>query len=201
MATWPKTDAALIAQLSNPADHDAWRSFDSTYRLVIYRFARRNGQDHHGAEEIAAEVLRRVARVSVRWATNRPPDHLAAWLTRVSKNALLNLVCRELGKRGTGGTTHQLNLLQRPTPTQLSQTRWSEDYQREIFRQAAERIRGDFDSQSWNAFWQTHVEGEPIAIVAKELGKSHGAIYAIRSRVMRRLRSEVKLIESEMSNR
>ncbi|MGB7344250.1 MAG: sigma-70 family RNA polymerase sigma factor [Pirellulaceae bacterium] len=200
MSAWPTTDALLLHHLSDPSNHDAWQRFDTIYRPTVYRFARRSGIKHHDAEEIAAEALRRVARAAVRWSTDRPPDQFAAWLTRVSKNALLNLVCRELTKRGTGGTTHQLNLLERPSPTELSQTRWAEDHRREIVRHAAGRIRDDFDIDSWTAFWRTHVDGDSIVDVAADLGKTPGAIYAVRSRIVRRLREEVRSIEAEESS-
>jgi RNA polymerase sigma-70 factor (ECF subfamily) len=196
MAVWPTTDPSLIHQLGDLTNHDAWQQFDSLYRPIVYRFVRRSGADHHDAEEVAADVVRRVARAAVRWSDSRPPDRFAAWLTQVAKNSLLNLVCRELSKRGTGGTTHQISLLERPAATEASRRRWDEDYQRERVRLAAARIRDDFDDDSWAAFWQTHVEGVPIAEVAHRLGKSTGAIYAIRSRIVRRLRKEVEAIES-----
>ncbi len=153
--------------------------------------------DHHDADEVTSDVMRRVARAATRWSDQRPPAQFAAWLTRVAKNSLLNLVCRELSKRGTGGTTHQMTLLERPAANDVSKQLWEEDRKRELVRIAAKRIRDDFDQDSWTAFWNTHVEGEPIAEVAGRLGKTAGAIYAIRSRIVRRLRDEVQAIESE----
>lgn len=199
MAVWPTTDPSLIHRLGDPTNHDAWQRFDTLYRPIVYRLARRRGADHHHAEEVAADVMRRVARAAGRWSQQRPPDRFAAWLTRVANNSLLNLVCRELAKQGRGGTTHQQTLMERCTADELSRSWWAEDRQRELVRLAAERIRGDFDETSWSAFWQTHVEGEPIAEVARRLEKSSGAIYAIRSRIVRRLRSEVANIEAEAS--
>ena len=86
--------------------------------------------------------------------------------------------------------------MQRASANDVSRQLWSEDRRRELVRLAAARIRDDYDDDSWNAFWRTHVEGEPIAEVANQLGKSTGAIYAVRSRIVRRLRGEVEEIES-----
>ena len=199
MPLWPTTDHALIAQLGDPNNERSWHDFDALYRRVIYRFACRSGADHHTSEEVAADVLRRVSRASLRWGKERPPEHFAAWLRRVAKNSLLNHVCRELNRRGTGGTTHQLELSQRAAPTDLASSRWEEDRQREILILASRRIEGDFDPASWQAFWETHIEGESIASVSQKLGKSSGAIYAIRSRVIRRLRNEVNAIVNDLS--
>ncbi len=195
MSAWPSTDPSLLLGLADPANHEAWQRFDSLYRPVIYRFVRRSGVDHHGAEDVTADVMRRVARAAARWTADRPPEKFAAWLTQVAKNALLNLVCRELSRRGTGGTTHQMSLDQRPAASSVSRERWEDDRRSEMMRLAADQIRDEFDSSSWQAFWMTHVEGESIADVAAKLEKSVGAIYAIRSRIVRRLRSQVRVIE------
>jgi DNA-directed RNA polymerase specialized sigma24 family protein len=157
VAVWPTTDPSLIRRLGDTTNHDAWRRFDSLYRPIVYRFARRWGADHHHAEEVAADVMRRVARAAVRWSKHRPPERFAAWLTRVARNSLLNLVCRELSKQGRGGTTHQQTLLERPAANEVSRRWWDEDWKRELVRLAAARIRDDFDDDSWSAFWQTHV--------------------------------------------
>ena len=64
-------------------------------------------------------------------------------------------------------------------------------YRREVFRWAAERTRSEFAVDTWQAFWMTTVERKPATTVAAELGKSIGAVYTARSRVMQRLRAVV----------
>ena len=65
------------------------------------------------------------------------------------------------------------------------------EYQRELFRWAAREVRGEFAQTTWLAFWHTAVEGLSIPAVAAELGKTVGAVYIARSRVMQRLRDKV----------
>ncbi|TWU21655.1 hypothetical protein Pla52o_38420 [Novipirellula galeiformis] len=204
MTPWPTPNPLLISDLSDPANDAAWHRFDALYRPLIYRFARRRGLDHHGAEEVVSDVIRRVARVASRWnrapgeerSCERPPQRFAAWLNRVSRNSLVNVVCRDLSHRGIGGTTHQITLESRPAATEDARSDWENDRQRILIRLAADAIRSDFDEPSWDAFWSSHVEGESIDRVAQRLGKSRGAIYAIRSRIVRRLREEVRQIEA-----
>ncbi len=204
MTPWPTPYPLLISEIGDLANHAAWQRFDALYRPVIYRFARRRGLDHHAADEVVADVIRRVARAASRWhqpgdqdCDQKPPDRFAAWLNRVSRNSLVNIVCRDLNHRGIGGTTHQITLESRPAATEDSRHDWENDRQRVLIRLAADAIRGDYDHASWDAFWATHVEGESIDSVTKRLGKSRGAIYAIRSRIVRRLREQVQQIEAE----
>lgn len=67
-----------------------------------------------------------------------------------------------------------------------------QELEREGFRWAARRIRDEFTESTWAAFWQTMVEGRSCAQVADEFGKSVGAVYTARSRVMQRLRQELE---------
>jgi hypothetical protein len=56
------------------------------------------------------------------------------------------------------------------------------EYQREVFRWATRQVRADFESATWEAFWQTAVACREVVEVAEELGKKPGAVYAARSR-------------------
>ena len=61
-----------------------------------------------------------------------------------------------------------------------------------VGRWAARQIRDEFQPATWDAFWRTAVEGQDAAEVARELQKNTGAIYAAKSRVMRRLREKIE---------
>ena len=69
------------------------------------------------------------------------------------------------------------------------------EYHREVFRWAARQVRPEFREETWNAFWLTAIEGRSIDDAAKQLAKNPGALYAARSRVMRRIQEKVKEYE------
>lgn len=52
-------------------------------------------------------------------------------------------------------------------------------------------MKAEFTATTWQAFWQTAVEGRPVEAVAADLGKAPGAVYTARGRVMRRLREKI----------
>jgi hypothetical protein len=45
--------------------------------------------------------------------------------------------------------------------------------------------------QTWQAFWRLAIEGQPVAIVAKDLGMNPKAAYEAKYRVLRRIRTEL----------
>ena len=76
-------------------------------------------------------------------------------------------------------------------PAQEPSQEFHVEYQRQLFAWAARRIQSEFRESTWQAFWQTAVEGIDIKQVSKATGMSVGAIYVARSRVMKRLGEEV----------
>ena len=71
------------------------------------------------------------------------------------------------------------------------------EYKRQLFRWAAERVRGEFRGTTWAAFWETGVEGKKAQAVADTLGMSVGAVYMAKSRVVARIRQVIEQVEGE----
>jgi RNA polymerase sigma-70 factor (ECF subfamily) len=67
---------------------------------------------------------------------------------------------------------------------------WEQEYARQRFVWAADQVRGEFTDSSWQAFWQTAVEGKGPRETARALGMTVGAVYTAKSRVLDRLRKK-----------
>lgn len=67
----------------------------------------------------------------------------------------------------------------------------TDDPTAEVVRRGLERIRGQFEPRTWQAFRAVAVDGRPAADVAAELGVTVGAVYMARSRVLKRLQEEL----------
>jgi RNA polymerase sigma-70 factor (ECF subfamily) len=76
-------------------------------------------------------------------------------------------------------------------------TDWEREYELQIFAKAAEQVRGQFQPDTWQAFWRTTVEGRNATEVARELGMTVGAVYIAKSRVLSRIRERVRQLELE----
>ena len=75
---------------------------------------------------------------------------------------------------------------------------WIElEYRRELFRCAAERVQVEFEAETWQAFWQTTIEGREISEVARLQGKTSGAVRIARCRVLARLKQKVSELDVE----
>ena len=192
MSNFPETRQSLVARIRASDDQDAWQEFVAIYRPVIYRLARQRGVQHADAEDLSQRVFLAVGRAVGNWKPDAEQGRFRAWLGTIVRNAILNTLSRRRPDLATGGSDMFDLLQQQPEPDERAQESLACERRRSLFRWAARRIREEFGEETWSVFWQTAVEGRAIDDVAVQLGKTRGAIYAARSRIMRRLRDEIE---------
>lgn len=197
MSSFPETRRSLLARVQSLGDEEAWHEFVAIYRPVVYRLARRRGLQHADAEDLSQRVFVAVSRAIGAWEHDPSRGRFRSWLARIAQNAAINALTRRPPDGAVGGTGI-LDLLQdQPEPDDATREDLRLEYRRSLFRWAAQRIREEFRDATWQAFWLTNVEGLGVEQAAAALGKSVGAVYAARSRIMRRLRDEIEEHESE----
>src|SRR5262249_41746427 len=102
-----------------------------------------------------------------------------------------NALTRGRPDRGSGDPALLTVLNGRASPAAPDSDLLRLEYRREVFRWAAQQVCKEFHPATWAAFWLTAVEGRAVECVAQELAKNPGAIYAARSRVIRRIQEKV----------
>lgn len=199
MPAWPETRDTLLARLRNPSDLQAWAEFSDLYQPLIFRFALRRGLQEADAQDVTQQVLWAVARAAESWQAAEGNGRFRSWLATVARNATLNLLQRDGKNRGSGKSSVWEFLQTIPTPDEDLEASWKSERRKQIFRAAARTIEPQFSPEIWQLFWRTTVVGEPIEKVAAELGKSLGAAYAGRSRVMAHLRKAAQKMDQSDS--
>lgn len=198
MSASPETRASLLIRLRDRADDEAWSEFTEIYRPVIYRLACRKGLQHADADDLVQQVLVAVARVIDGWENDPQRARFRTWLSRVATNAVINALTRGSPDRGSGDSGLHDVLDARPAAADGPASELVRvEHRREVFRWAARQIQSEFHPVTWNAFWLTAVDGRDVDEVARQLTRSRGAVYAARSRVMRRLKEKVREWEED----
>lgn len=195
----PDTRASLLLQVQAGNDPKAWDEFVAVYRPVVYRLARRRGLQDADAEDLAQQVLVSIARSIEGWRKRDESVRFRHWLRRVAKNAILNMLSRGPKERAAGSTSVQEFLNQQSDDESGLERELELEYRREIFFRAAALVKSEIATDSWKVFELAVIEDIPIEQVATALGKSVGAVYAARSRVMKRLRRYVEDMENHES--
>ncbi len=194
----PVTRASLLARLRDPQDADAWRQFVQVYAPVVYGFARKRGLQDADAADLMQDVLRAVVMNAGRLEYDPRRGSFRAWLYTVTRNTLANFLDgRRRHARGSGSTGAQERLEEQTAADEVASALWDREYERQLFAAAAEQVRGEFQEATWRAFWLTAVDGKSAAEAGAGLGMSPGAVYVAKSRVLARLREQVRQAQEE----
>ncbi len=200
MAEAPLTRVTLLARIRDGQNTDAWSEFVQLYGPVVYRFARNRGLQDADAADLMQDVLRSVARNAHRMEYDPKRGTFRGWLYTVTRNKIYNFLTAQKNRpRGTGDADVQERLDATAAPeVEGPDEEWEKEYQRQISSHAMERVRGEFQDRTWQAFWETAVEGKAATEVGAGLKMTAGAVYVAKSRVLARLRDEVKkMIDDE----
>jgi RNA polymerase sigma-70 factor (ECF subfamily) len=196
MADPPTTRASLLIRVRDAGDRQAWAEFVELYAPLVYGFARRRGLQDADAADLTQEVLRSVAAAVKRLDYDPQRGTFRAWLYTVTRNKLNTLLARSRREaQGSGDSAVQEVLSNQPAPEEDAAAGWQRDYEQRVFAWAAERVRAESEESTWQAFEQTALEGKPACEVAAALGMSVGAVYVAKSRVLARLKAQVRLID------
>src|SRR5581483_205487 len=104
-------------------------------------------------------------------------------------------VARRRHPPGVGGDSAVRLLEGHPAPAEEETAIFMAEYRRRVFNWAAEQVRTEFRTPTWQSFWMSGVEGRPAKEVAETLGLTVGAVYHNKSRVMARLRQRIEQAE------
>ena len=189
MSLTPETRITLIQRLQHGGDEAAWEEFVAIYRPAIVRMALRKQLQPTDAEDLAQQVLLAVSRNIDKWKQDRTRARFRTWLQTVVRNTTLNALTRKPRDQATGGTTAVQQLNQQPD---REDSIWFDaEWRRETLRWATAQVREEFEPATWLAFWETAIEGTSASVTAQKCGKSVGAVYIARTRVMQRIKQKI----------
>ena len=189
-----RTRPSLLVRIRDPHDGWAWARFVKIYSPLVFRYARRVGLQDADAADATQEVLRKVTQAIGRFEYDQNRGSFRGWLLSVARSRISELLAGQKRQpRGSGDTAMHEMLDQQPVRDEKD--RWELDYQRCLFDWAAGEVRDEFQDSTWQAFWQTRVEGRKTKEVSEALGISQGAVYIAKCRVLARLKQKIEEVD------
>ena len=187
------TRPSLLIRIKDSQDADAWGQFIDIYSPLIYRFGRKKGLQDADAADLTQDVLRAVSGAIERLNYEPRIGKFRGWLFTVAQNKLRDqLSKRNRHPRGSGDTQLRSFLENQPDSEDTLSALWDQEYDRCLFEWASDRVRPRFQQKTWDAFWQTSVEGTAARQVAEQLDITVGAVYIAKSRVLADLKTEIE---------
>lgn len=193
----PLTRVSLLVRLRDGSNQDAWHEFMRLYGPVVYGFARQRGLQDADAADLMQDVMRSVSSSIGRLDYDRKQGTFRGWLFTITRNKVFNFFAARRNRPQSSGdsATNQL-LASHPDPGEGAET-WEIEYQRRIASLAMNRIKAEFQENTWQAFQLTAVEGVSAADAAARVGISPGAVYVAKSRVLARLKQEAEAMRRD----
>jgi RNA polymerase sigma-70 factor (ECF subfamily) len=187
------TRPSLLLRVRDHRDQAAWHLFVQTYAPLVYRFCRRKGLQDADAADVGQEVLTRVAQALRTFEYQPERGRFRSWLGTVVRSHLANYFKRKArevpcvpdgGLDGAAGDD--------------GDSEWAAHFNAQLLQTALERIRPDFEAETWRAFTLVWVESRPPAEVAVTLRMAPSRVYNARWRVLEKLRAEVLALSDDV---
>lgn len=175
-------------------DPDAWQRLTDLYGPLVYHWCRRCGLGTQDSADVFQETFAAVAANIDSFRRDARGGTFRGWLWTIARNKVRDH-CRQQSRQAeaTGGTEAQQRLAQ--VPDKLADDPDDQADHGELgrlFHRGLDLIRAEFEDRTWQAFWRVSVNGDRAADIAADLGISANAVRQYKSRVLRRLREELR---------
>ena len=161
------------------------------YGPLVLGWCRGWGLRDDDAADVFQEVFQSVAVHLAAFRRDRTGDTFRGWLRTITRNKVTDLYRRREKEPAAAGGSEARDRLDRVPAEEPAPDPTSDAAETEVLHRALSQIRGEFEPRTWEAFWQTAVNGRPAADVASELGMTAGAVRVAKSRVLHRLRTDL----------
>ena len=192
---YPGTISSSLLGGIKDSQEDAWRRVSLLYAPLIYLWCRQNGIHSSDCDDIVQEVLRVVVSRVGEFERTRAKGSFRGWLRAITRNKIGDFI---RVNRRRQQLFDEMASLKRPSP--LAATEAANDAVREetrlVFNQVLELIRTTFEEATWRAFLRVVMDGASPRAVAQELDLSVESVYQAKSRVLRRIRDELRELGS-----
>jgi RNA polymerase sigma-70 factor (ECF subfamily) len=188
-----ETSVSLLERLRLQPDEDSWKRFVDLYVPLIRGWLRRYQVTQEDAQDLAQEVMAVVLRKLPDFEHNRQAGAFRSWLRTVTVNQLRALWRTRRGRAaGTGDSDVAQMLDQLADPSSSLSRLWDRQHDQHVARRLMELVRPQFEATTWQAFRRVVLDGLKPAQAAAELGLSVNAVLLAKSRVLSRLRQEMR---------
>ena len=184
------TSVSLLGILAGAPTDDDWRRLDDLYRPLLRAWMARAGVPASHVDDLVQDVLSVVVRkvAEFEW---RGRGAFRAWLRTILANEVRDYF-RDQQYRpiATGDSGFQRRLDELESPDSALSRLWDREHDEHVAASLMNRVQGDFEPATWQAFRRHVLEGEPAGRVAEALGMSLNSVLLAKSRVLKRLRQE-----------
>ena len=192
---WPSTQISLLDRVRGMNSGMAWPEFVALYEPLIFRYCRRRGLQEADAQDVTQNVFCRLKQALPNFEYDRTKGRFRGWLGTIAFREIRHYKKRAAAAgRGVGGEQSD-EALMRFTGEQESE--WVEVFNAHVLRTSLERVRSQFDAETWEVFELIWLRDVSPAEVAAQKDRKPAWVYKAKFRVLQRLRQEVAYLAED----
>jgi RNA polymerase sigma-70 factor (ECF subfamily) len=173
-------------RLDSSTDQSAWKRFVEIYTPLIFYWARKTGLGQADSADLVQEVLTLVFRKLPEFQYDKNRS-FRGWLRTLTINKY-----REARRRKSAGMKlASASMLEELAPVASAESTWDFDYAKSLVAETMRCMKADFAPSTWEALTLVFTAGKSVEQAANETGVSNWTIYSAKSRLMKRLRTEL----------
>lgn len=189
-----QTSASLLERLRERPDPESWNRLVDVYTPLLLNWLRRYSVQRQDAEDVVQEVLIVVQREIRHFRHQGRVGSFRNWLRLILINRLREWWRSRRHFPVAGGESsdvmQMLNELE--DPASCLSHKWNLEHDRHVLHRLLQAVEPSFRPQTWQAFWGVVIEGKKPTDVAAQLQITRNAVTIAKSRVLRRLRQEMR---------
>ena len=194
----PLTRKSLL-QKAVVGSEDAWEEITLLYHPMIKRWLSRNGLTIQDAEEIAQDVMCVVVRKIPTFQHSGRPGAFRAWIREISVNHIKGFWRKQsLRQPAIGGSAFLSRLDELSDPRSDLTEAWNAEHDDFILRCLLDKVLSNAQTNTAAIFRAAVIEEKPVDEVAKQYDTTVGAIYSVKSRIIRQLKDEASGLIDEI---
>ena len=178
-----QTPASLLDRLRKPNESSAWERFVELYSPLLYAWAKRLGLQSSDAADLVQDVFLLLFRKLPEFEYDASRS-FHAWLKTVFVN--------QHRQRLRGRVPLPLNGAADHLAEEVPGTFDDPEYRQYLVKQAFALVAKEFSPQQQMAFREYVLAERSPDEVARDLGLRPGTVYGIKSKILNRLRQELR---------
>ena len=181
------TRPSLLLRIRDRSDTGAWRTFDTIYRPMLYRFARARCLNAADAEDITQQCLATILDRIKEFSYDPQKGRFKGWLRTLVNNRVRNLL-RDRHEQQGRAADFQAAQQREPEPESAFDRIWAEEHLWHCLRE----LRGEVAEKTYLAFQRYVIEEQPLEEVCRELGLAPNNVYTIKWRLTERVAARMR---------
>ncbi len=191
------TSPSLLLRIRDPSDQLAWDEFEELYSGIIRAYCRQRRLQPHDEDDLVQEVMNSVSRAIRTFEYDPSRGRFRSWLGTIVANRINNHLSRSSGRNQVpvGGS---VDVADRSGNWSDPDSGWVEIFSERVFRTACNRVRPDVSPATWECFELTWIQNQDAAEVAGRLGIPVHSVYVNKSRVLKRLEKQIRMLADDL---